>query len=331
MYVFEDKDLDAEQHKLLPFRTAEGVETFSLFWMPARFATMPEGQREWLVEFMKRLEDKSEKELGVEKLQFMHERTLRKNDTLQEAFHRKLHHYAPTPGQSRSLDQPQRIKQGPATRKAFANNRKNASIEPFLTETAFRFRQNGAGDFTKTFMGYGGATILFCSGASEDLAPQMQLPPIPKITVPRYLRKYAMLQTMADDFNPERPTAIPGFVRNHPAMRPIQSVMGIDLTTHNNSIRLDLFGEKSKKVFGKQIQDSIGFEGIAFILPRLSSQDFLSQTEEEIRTWFEVFDIYIRESPEDEGIIIASKHNLGPLLIDLVASMRDDGYRYWEG
>lgn len=331
MNVSEDINPETEQRKLLPFRMAKGITTFSLFWMPARFSTMPEGQREWLVAFMKRLEDKSKEELRLEKLQFMHERTLRRHEALQKAFHGKLHRYAPLLGQSQSLGQPAPLKLGPENKTAFVRKRKNASIEPFLSEGVFRFFQDGGGDFTKIFMGYGGATILLCGGASEAIMPEMQLPPIPKIALPRFLQKYAMLQTMVEGFDPTRPNAVPGFVSDHPAMQPIKTVLGVDLNTHNESNRMDTFGEKSKNIFGKYIQGSVHSDGITFILPRLGSSDFLSQTEDEVRTWFEVFDIYIRESVEDEGIVVASKHNLRPLLIDVIASMREDGYRYWEG
>ena len=72
-------------------------------------------------------------------------------------------------------------------------------------------------------------------------------------------------------------------------------------------------------------------EGILFVLPKLASQDFFSQTEQQIRRWFEIFDVYINESHEDEGIILACKDNLTSLIRSIVGEMRREGYRYWEG
>jgi hypothetical protein len=79
------------------------------------------------------------------------------------------------------------------------------------------------------------------------------------------------------------------------------------------------------------MKEEVGFEGLAFVLPRLGTQDFLSQLEEDVRKWFEVFDIYIRESLEDEGFVIASKHDLRPVFREVLGAMREDGYEYWEG
>ncbi|WP_158942847.1 hypothetical protein [Granulicella sp. S190] len=316
---------------LLPLRRAESLQTFSLFWLPARFSTMPDGQKEWLIVFFKHLDQKIAEDLELAKLLFLHEQTLRGNNELKEHFYKRLHRYAPVPGPSRSLTQPPRAKMGPGDMKKFANNRKNPSIDPYMTEVAFRFLHDGAADFTKVFMGYGGMTIVYCGDASEEMMPPMQVPAMPKVAVPKFLQKHTLLKTMIEDFEPARPSAMPGFLRNHPAMQVLSTGLGVDLNSGNSSIHLDTFGKKSKDVFGKAIEDSAGFEGLPFILPRLSSSDFLAQAEEEVRTWFGVFDIYIRECPEDEGIVIASKHNLRQMFKEIIASMRVDGYQYWEG
>jgi hypothetical protein len=323
--------LETDRNEILPLRRAEGVQTFGLFWMPARFAPMPEVQREWLTVFLRRLERSVMQTLRLEKLQFMQERTIRKNEAMQEKFHRKLHRYAPVPGQSRSLNQPPRVKLTPEVRTAFARNRKNPSIEPFMSELAFRFRRDDGGEFTEAFMGFGGMTLLFCGDSSEEMAPQMQLPQMQKVSLPKFLRKYTMLQTMTEEFDPQAPGRMPAFLRNHPSMQPLKSDLGVDLESDNASMRMDTFGKKSKDIFGEPIQNSPGFEGLAFILPRLTTQDFLSLVEEEVRKWFEVFDVYIRESPEDEGFVIASKHDLRPIFREVLETMRTDGYVYWEG
>jgi hypothetical protein len=94
---------------------------------------------------------------------------------------------------------------------------------------------------------------------------------------------------------------------------------------------LSPFRNLTKEIFGVGIQRDLEYEGILFVLPRLASQDFFAQTDQQIRRWFEVFDVYVNESPEDEGIILACKDNLTYPIASIVGEMRSKGYRYWEG
>jgi len=91
------------------------------------------------------------------------------------------------------------------------------------------------------------------------------------------------------------------------------------------------FRDLTKEIFGAGIPRDLEYEGILFVLPKLASQDFFAHTDQQIRRWFEVFDVYINESPEDEGIIMACKDDLAPLIASIVEGMRTEGYRYWEG
>ncbi|AEU36269.1 hypothetical protein [Granulicella mallensis] len=326
-----EKGIEQERPDCLPFRRAEGVQTFSLFWMPARFKTMPDAQREWLSIFFLRFELAISRTLKLEKLQFMHSKILRETADIQEVFYKKLHRYSPVPGQSRSLNQEPVKKITPEEMKTFARSRKNASLDPFVAERAFRFRRDD-GDFTKVFMGYGGMTLLFCGNSSEELFPSPpQLATIQKPPMPKFLRKYSMMETMHNDFDPHAPGRMPAWLRTHPSMQRLKTELGVDIDSDNAVPRVDTFGTKSKEVFGEEVKGAVGFEGLAFILPRLTTQDFLSQLEEDVRKWFDVFDIYIRESPEDEGFVIASKHDLRPIFREVLETMREDGYVYWEG
>ncbi|WP_446743876.1 hypothetical protein [Silvibacterium acidisoli] len=324
------EELELERAMLLPLRQASALQSFSLFWMPARFDPMPDAQREWLILFLQRFEQ-GLSSLKLEKLHFLHSRVLRKNEELQKTFHKKLHRYGPIPGPSRSLNQAAPVKLTPEVMKRFAFNRKNPSIEPFMTETAFRLKKDLAGDFTRIFMGYGGATLIFSGSSSEEMLPQTPAPPLQNVTIPKFLRKYSMLQTFTEDFDPAAPGRMPAWLRNHPSMRPLKEELGVNLEADRTSKRVDTFGRKSRELFGADLKGSAGYEGLAFVLPRLTTQDFLSRGEDEILKWFEVFDVYIRESPEDEGFVIASKHDLRPVFREALETMREDGYVYWEG
>lgn len=70
---------------------------------------------------------------------------------------------------------------------------------------------------------------------------------------------------------------------------------------------------------------------MSFILPHLSADDFFNRSAEECETWFQVFDIYIRESPDDKGILLASKIDIEEILTGILKQMRDKGLAYTGG
>lgn len=114
-------------------------------------------------------------------------------------------------------------------------------------------------------------------------------------------------------------------------MKPMFSALDMDKEQKKGSRLLSPFRDQSKEVFGKDMEHDSKFDALPFVLPRLSSQDFFAHTSIQIRRWFEVFDVYIAESSEDEGIIMACKDNQTELIAAIVGEMRDKGYRYWEG
>ena len=91
---------------------------------------------------------------------------------------------------------------------------------------------------------------------------------------------------------------------------------------------MDTFPKKSKEVFGTTVKEDPQFRGLVFILPLLSTASFFERPAAEVEAWFDLFDIYINESPRDKGIILASRLNLQEELGALCQSMKDDGFVY---
>jgi hypothetical protein len=71
-------------------------------------------------------------------------------------------------------------------------------------------------------------------------------------------------------------------------------------------------------------------KGIPFIFPVLDSADFFSQPPEVIEKCFQLFEVYIRESPADKGILLAFTGDLEEKLIELVRVMKDQKLIYPE-
>ena len=85
----------------------------------------------------------------------------------------------------------------------------------------------------------------------------------------------------------------------------------------------DEFLKKSKEVFGAGMKN-VQAEFVPFILPLLSSADFFRMTEEDTKAHFDLFDIYLRESTADQGMVLASKHDLDEILAQILEEMREE-------
>jgi len=90
----------------------------------------------------------------------------------------------------------------------------------------------------------------------------------------------------------------------------------------------DGFLQKSKQLFGEGLQQEPEYEGYAYIVPLLSTADFFNQPETERKKWFELFDVFWRESPADKGIYIASKLPVEKALQQILESMKEEGKPY---
>jgi hypothetical protein len=93
---------------------------------------------------------------------------------------------------------------------------------------------------------------------------------------------------------------------------------------------MDGFQEKSKSLLGVGLQDDPQFKGLRFVLPLLKASDFFSESEQEVEKWFQLFDVYVNESPPDKGILLASKLDLEDSLIDLLKTLKEEGLEYPE-
>jgi hypothetical protein len=68
-----------------------------------------------------------------------------------------------------------------------------------------------------------------------------------------------------------------------------------------------------KELFGKRITDRI-FRNLRSYIPAFGVQSFQGATENDLSSWFKSFELYIGESKEDKGIVIASGRNIEGLV-----------------
>lgn len=85
---------------------------------------------------------------------------------------------------------------------------------------------------------------------------------------------------------------------------------------------------QSKEIFASDLADDPQYPGWVFALPLLSMANFLEAAPDEVDRWFSFFGVYLRESPEDKGMLLASKGNLEEDLEQVLDQMREEGARY---
>ncbi len=212
-----------------------------------------------------------------------------------------------------------------------ASKKKKFRAYDYAHPQAWWFLGRDADALRGRYLGYGGFTAFFLKpDEEENLAT---IPPITnsQIILPKFIRNDPGLKVLLEDFDPQKPNQIPSFIRNHRAMKQVFSLLEPDKIKEKNNALAAPFRDLTKEIFGAGLPHDLEYEGILFVLPKLASQDFFAHTDEQIRSWFKVFDVYINESHEDEGIIMACKDNLAPLIVSIVEKMRFEGYRYWEG
>ncbi|MCU1224429.1 MAG: hypothetical protein JWQ42_2522 [Edaphobacter sp.] len=316
---------------LLPWRWAESMRSCSLFWIPVNFRSIPRSQQEWLLKFFARLSAHLFEASGLQAEHFMQMQVIDENEQLRKSFINAMMKESPMLGRCWLPRGTQPIPASDQEVELLASKKKEFRPYDYAHAQAWWFLGRDVDALWERYLGYGGFTAFFLKPhVEENLA---SIPPIAntQIIIPKFLRNDPGLKVLLEDFNPQKPNQIPGFIRNHRAMRQVFSLFEPDMMQQNNNVLASPFRDLTKDIFGVGIPRDLEYEGILFVLPKLASQDFFAHTDQRIRRWFEVFDVYINESPEDEGIIMACKDDMAPLIASIVGGMRTEGYRYWEG
>jgi hypothetical protein len=68
-----------------------------------------------------------------------------------------------------------------------------------------------------------------------------------------------------------------------------------------------------KELFGKRVTDR-AFRNMRSYIALFGAQSFQSATESDLSSWFESFELYVGESKEDRGIVIASRRNIEDII-----------------
>ncbi len=207
---------------------------------------------------------------------------------LERTFRRLVIETAPWAGLSR---RPNTVPPGAPDRKRLEDISKGApyDVKEFFPDSCFWLR----GDLAKLlgeFFGYGGGSMFYLPPDPAAAPPKIPYMDELKLTFPQI--DFAKL--------------------NH-------------ITNVTSGLR-EKFLTESKNLFGAGLEQEPSWEGISFILPLLETSDFFTQPEAERKKWFQLFDLFWRESPADKGLYLASKKPLLELLRPVVNEMMEAGH-----
>jgi hypothetical protein len=254
---------------------------------------MVHSQREWLLEFHRRLSAHLKKAAGLREESFLQFKSLYPD--LLDRFTETSTEYIPMPGISLVPGStPPKLPDLEAIKKEIESAARSGGpvdVKQWMPDHLHWFLSKKPEQQRKDFFGHGGMLTIY-------------LPPDPETTPPSI--------------------KFPRIITSHPAYSDSihAEIQGV------YSMR-DKFLAHSKEVFGEPFRETPSYKGLLFVLPLFTSETLLSATSQQRSVWFAVFDAYFAESQVDRGMLLAMKNpSFDEELSEIVRTMGEDGIVY---
>jgi len=272
-----------------PWRRAYTCTRCFLYWLPLSAFPAPADQRQWLNLFFDRFADVIVKDFGLREEMFLQFKAL--DPHLKDAFLKTAEEFQPIMGLSRRPAAEPLPVFTLETGQAIGRGEMKLDIKQYMAEYCYWFFKKNPRRQREVFFGYGGTTTLFLKPDPSIVAPKLVVPP--------------MVERL-----------------------PIWKEANLEERLARTLALKDAFLSKSKQLFGADLQQEPHYRGLLYILPLLGTKDFFAQEEKEVEKWFDLFDVYINESPSDKGVVMAFKKDMEGILIDLLLRLREEKQIY---
>jgi hypothetical protein len=276
---------------LLPWRRAEQLTRCYLYWIPVAAFPLRVAQRTWLLHFLSRLGDLLSTKYGLRSEVFLQFKTL---PPLMDPFLNTAHEFGPFHGLTRRPGSPLPKLVGEADLDDFAKGRKKFRFNDYCPDYAYWFVFKSFKKQLEVFFGHGGISAMFLKPDPAAVPPKLPIP-----------------QAVRDKFDIFKQFNVDGMVAGAYALK-------------------DSFLAKSKELFGSELANDPKFKALLFVAPLLATADFFSAPPEQIENCFKLFEVYINESPTDQGVLLATKYTIEDDLIALLHEMKEAGFEYAE-
>ena len=279
-----------EKPQLHPFLRAPEATGCELYWISVSSFPVPATQRDWLIDFFQRLDAMLSKDQGLRGEFFLQQQTTAQ---VERRFRKLAVELLPKMGLARRPNAP--MPPTPTVEQLKGAVRGDPfDVSDYLPDYCFWFHHPELPSLLGEFFGLGGSAMYYLK---PD--PATKTPEIP------------MAKELSQVF-PQMPWD------------------KLAMMMRAGSAVKDGFLGASKKLFGEGLEDGPEFDGLSYIVPLLQTGDFFSQPEEERKKWFELFNLFWRESPADKGIYVASSLPLEEPLAGILDTMKEEGKRYPE-
>jgi hypothetical protein len=281
--------------ELLPWRRAHVLTRCFLYWAPVDTFPVPTRQKEWLGAFFDRFTQLLDQKSHIRAEVFLQVKTVYPD--LLDQFLEVARELTPIMGLSRRP----RVDPPPIPTledlQPIADGTKKFDYRDYMADYCYWFLSKPNKRGRDLFFGNGGMTILFFKPDPQTVPPQLPIPP--------KIRTAPGFQELFQKIDLER------------------------LTARAFSLR-EGFLKKSVELFKGGLEGNVQFRGVPFIIPVLGSENFFQEPAEVCEQWFQLFDVYINESPADRGIVMATTIDLEDDLRDLLLQMKQEGLVYPE-
>lgn len=289
--VLQQRGVGERQPLTHPFRRATGSLPCELYWIGVSAFPIGAPQRAWLCEFFVRLNALLKQEHSLRGEFFLQYKTV----ALVEKRFRKLSmDLFPKLGLARKPNAPLPPPPAREQLEAAVHGTSDFDITEYFPDYCFWLRHPELSKLLEEFFGLGGSAVYHLKG--DPATSPAQIP-----------------------FKAEMQKVFPQMPFDK-----MEAMMQAALAMK------DGFLNTSKQLFGEGLEQEAEYQGIPYIVPQLETSDFFSRPDAERRKWFELFQVFWRESPPDKGIFIASSLPLESLLVQILETMKEAGKLYPE-
>lgn len=277
----------------LPWQRAWQLGSCQLYWMPVQEFPVPFRQRQWLMRFEDLLAAKLLEKHKITPEIFLQMKTIFPH--LRDTFIKTSRQFHPIFGMGRYIDRPLPPVPDEKYAEDLQKGRAKYDHKALQPDYSYWFLDKKPREQNEHFLGSGGLTTLYFPPADPES------PPLPKPNM--------------------------AAVRD-PKMRALIESSDMDaMVKRINSLKAP-FLKQSKELFAADMVDDPQYPGLLFALPLLGTREFFAATPAVLDTCFSLFTFYLRESPEDGGVLLATQKDFEDDLTELVETMRQDGMEY---
>ncbi len=269
-----------------PFVRAPQIKTAALYWLGVSAWPPTFRDRLWILAFFDKLIAFAETEWNVVPLQFLTMNVA--GGPIRSTLLRHSREVMPLVGaMSRPGRKPVPM---PSPEEIDQASRKKITLAPerYSEDYTYWFVRGKHEQQRSLFQAYGGMTILL---RAPDEGSKIKHPEVPK------------------------------YMLDHPAMAKFNT---IDMKSELRVAEVvsSNFGKQSKELFGEPLKEWSIFPSLPFVIPQWSSSTFFDAGAEEIKSLFSLCKIYIQESAEDKGILVAASEDLDETIIEIVHQLK---------